>query len=235
MKKKSHKRTSTSKKICLLLLIFCSIVSTMNAQDYIKPVDGKGFFTKVTMQSEDFIIYESQRTQFKVPRKDIVLVEYQEMGLIFYNKEHIQKLDLTNYEGLLFSKGNRIYIPFSSTKVAQRVGSMKLRELLSKDGYWEIVDCEEEAHCIMEYVFSESGRDHAYFIIKDRSGNVLYISPRVSASDWIPSHAGTKSANSLYKSHISKLKKEIDNNKIKMDNRKIKISKKKITDYEDFY
>jgi hypothetical protein len=82
-----------------------------------------------------------------------------------------------------------------------------MRELLINDGYWNIVDCELEAHCILEYVFvDDDGRDYAYLRIKDRSGKVITTSPTVSASDWIPSHAGQESARKLYEKHIKKLK-----------------------------
>ena len=210
--KNKFKVITLSKRICLLSFVFLGFtINDMNAQDYVKPINGKGFFAKIIEQSEDDIVYESQKIRFNIPKKDIAFIEYLEMGIIYYNKESIQKLDIANYSGLLYAKGNRIYIPFASKTVAQRAGALKLRELLSNDGFWKIVDCEEEAHCIMEYIFDESGKDRAYLAIKDRNGNILYKSAKVSASDWVPSHAGQESATSLYKRHISTLKKSLNN------------------------
>jgi len=208
MKKELVNHILASKKIYLILLLFLGIANNMNAQDYIKLVNKRGVFAKVVEQNNDFIIYESQEVKFSIPKEEVVLIEYLEMGVVYYNEQFIQKLDLSNFQGSPYSRGNCIYVPFASNKVVQRSGAIKLRELLSKDGYWTIVDCEEEAHCILEYVFSDSGRDHAYFIIKDRNGEVLYKSYRVPASGFVPSHVGQESATALYKRHIGKLKEE---------------------------
>ena len=211
MKKEMINNILASKRLYLILFLFLGIANNMNAQDYIKIVNKRGVFAKVIEQNEEFIVYESQKTKFSIPKEEVVLIEYLEMGVVYYNEEFIQKLDPTNFHDLPYSRGNCIYVPFASNKVAQRSGAIKLRELLSKDGYWKIVDCEEEAHCILEYVFSDSGRDHAYFIIKDRNGEVLYKSYRVSASGFVPSHVGQESATALYERHISKLKKTNNN------------------------
>ena len=157
----------------------------------------------------DTIFYESNRTKFTIPKKEVKLIEFLERGIVIYNKEYVQNIDISDYKGLLYFKGNSIYIPFASNKVVQREGSIQLRRLLVDDGFWKIVDCPQEAHCIMEYVFDESGLDKAYLRIKDRSGNIIYTSPKVRAADFVPSHAGQESATKLYEKYIKELQKSI--------------------------
>jgi hypothetical protein len=192
------------KKVTLISVIFFLAGTILYAQDYIKPVNEKGFYADIKDQSGDYIVYESNDIEFSIPKSEIVLVEYLERGVVLYNKQYIKELDLTNYTDLLYSKGNNIYVPFASNKIAQRAGSITLRKLLEEDGFWNMVDCEQEAHCIIEYVFNGSGRDRAYLRIKDRKGTILYESPTVSASDWVPYHAGEESATDLYKKIIKK-------------------------------
>jgi hypothetical protein len=189
--------------LCTALLV-ATIVFGVSAQDYIKPINGKGFYANVTDAKGESIKYTSNRVEFSIPKNEVVLIEYLERGIVFYNKQHIDSLDLTNYSGSLYAKGNNVYVPFASDKIAQRVGSITLRNLLKEDNFWNIVDCEEEAHCIIEYVYDESGSDHAYIQIKDRQRTILYKSSNVSASDWIPHHAGKESATKLYKKIIKK-------------------------------
>jgi len=195
------------------IFVFCFFFGfvNMNAQDYIKPIEGKGFYAKVTKEDSDEIFYESNRTKFTIPKKEVILIEYLERGVVIYNKEYIKELDVSNYRGFLYAEGNSVYIPFHSNKSAQRGGAIELRKLLAGDGFWKVVDCEQEAHFIMEYVFDEySGLDKAYFRIKNRNGKILYTSEKVRAKDFVPYHAGQKSATKLYEKHIKKLQKNIE-------------------------
>lgn len=199
-----------TKKVLLTVLFVVITLFGISAQDYIKPINGKGFYADVTDARGDSIRYKSNRAKFSISKSDVVLVEYLEIGVVVYNKQYINSLDLTNYSGLLYAKGNKVYVPFSSDKMAQRHGSLKLRSLLKEDGFWNVVDCEEEAHCIIEYVFDDSGKDHAYIRVKDRKGVVIYESSSVRAKDFIPYHAGEESATKLYNKII---KKELQNKK----------------------
>jgi len=104
-------------------------------KDYIKPVNEKGFYAVVKNERGDLIEYESNRMMFSIPKSEVVLIEYSERGLVFYNKQYIKSLDLSNYSSLLFAKGNNVYIPFSSDITAQRTGSMQLRKLLAEDNF----------------------------------------------------------------------------------------------------
>ena len=97
----------------------------------------------------------------------------------------------------------------SSTKIAQRSGSGTLKMLLVNDSLWNIVDTEEQAHFIMRYVFDDRGSDKAYIEVEDRMGKKVYMSPKVSARDFVPWHAGEESAEKLYKiiKRVTKKKK----------------------------
>jgi len=194
------------------IMVFCFFLGfvNINAQDYIKPIEGNGFYAKVTNTIGDTIFYESNRTKFTISKKEVKLIEFLERGIVIYNKEYVQNIDVSNYNGLLYAEGNCVYIPFANDKVVQRAGAIKLRQLLKEDGFWKVVDCEQEAHFIIEYVFDETGLDKAYFHIKNRNGKIIYTSPKVGARDFVPSHAGQESATKLYEKHIKKLQKDIE-------------------------
>lgn len=192
-----------------LIFLLSVILASMNvhSQIFMKFENGTSAFVKVKQENEhEYRIVQDDRI-VAIPKEKIILIETEEEGVVIFQKDKISPI--TNWElsdGLLYKKGNNIYVPYSSTRIVTRVGSMYLREFLSKDGFWNIVSCEDEAHCIFEYIFDDSGRDSAFIRIKTRNGDILYESDKVSAKDFIPHHAGEESATKLYKRIIPKIK-----------------------------
>lgn len=173
------------------------------AQDYIKPVTGNPFYASVKEVTDSTVTYEKNKVIKTTALKDIVLIEYEEDGIVEYNKSGIKPLDLSNYSGGLYAKGTNVFIPCSGDNISQREGSKYLKKLIQESMYWNIVDCPEEAHCIMKYVFDDTGRDHAYLLITDRDGKILYKSPKVSARDLVPADAGKESAKKLFDKNLT--------------------------------
>lgn len=193
-----------NRKFLFAALIAIVTVFGVSAQDYIKPINGRGFFGTVINESNGFIKYISNRSSFQIPKEEIILIEYIERGVVVYNKEYIKPLNVSNYSGLLYARGNNVYVPLASRVLHQRSGAIALKELLMGDNFWNIVDCEEEAHCIIEYVFDSSGRDTAYIQIKDRNGSVLYTSSKVRCKGLVPTRAAAESAKKLFDNIIKK-------------------------------
>ena len=195
----------------LIILLYLILISVnVHSQVFMKFENGTSAFVEVKHENEnEYRIVQDDRI-VTISKEKIILIETEEEGIIFFQKNKISPIvDWELSEGTLYKKGNNIYIPYSSTKIVTRIGSMYLREYLVHDGFWNIVSCEDEAHCIFEYVFDDSGRDTAYIRIKTRNGEILYESERVSAKDFIPHHAGEESATKLYKRIIPKIKKSL--------------------------
>ena len=190
-----------------LLMVFLLLVSVqMKGQALIETVDGKVFFGEVTKQDNGKVSFEQNDRIVQKELSEIRVIESAEEGVIYKQDEKLAKVDPA-YEGLPYAKGNCVYVPYASPRIVVRWGSQTLCEKLIKDGFWKIVGCEEEAHCIFEYVFDGDGRDKAYLLVKDRKGNVIWKSGKVGARDWVPRDAGKESGAALYKKQIKKLKR----------------------------
>lgn len=197
-------------KIRLVLLLLLAIItsSDIHSQIFMKFENGKSAFVNVKYENDKEYRIEQEDRIISIPKDKVILIETEEEGVIIFKEDKISCIkDWDMTEGPLFKKGNMIYIPYSSTKIVTRVGSRYLREYLMRDGFWNIVSCVDEAHCIFEYVFDDTGRDSAYIRIKTRNGDILYESEKVSAKDFIPHHAGEESATRLYNRIIPKIKK----------------------------
>lgn len=165
------------------------------------------YFTEAKNLERDMISIESSGYTKLIPKSEIVLIEYMEDGIDILQRDKLVITEPKAYEGdaeSFFAKGKKVYVPLSSTSLKNRWGAKRLRELLLADGFWKMVGCAEEADFILTYRFSDSGHDHANLFIYDRTDELLFESPRVGASDWVPVHAGEESAEKLYKKYIKK-------------------------------
>lgn len=138
-------------------------------QDLIQLKDGKTLWANNTLTTDSYIeITLGNNSRQQYPLKDIVLVEYLEGGLTYYDSSFLKIIDEQTIKAPYFKEGDNVYIPFSSTRVAQRCGSIRLRELVQHYGYWNVVNSPLEAHFILEYVFNDNGADHAYLLLTSR-------------------------------------------------------------------
>lgn len=194
---------------CFFVVILLLASVRMQGQALIETVDGKLFFGDITFRNDEKISFEQNNRIIQKKLSDIRVIETEEGGVEYLQEDKLAKVD-PNVKGLACAKGNCVYIPYSSPRIVVRWGSRTLCERLMEDGFWKIVGCEEEAHCIFEYVFDDDGRDKAYLLVKDRKGNVLWKSGKVGASDWVPRDAGKESGAALYKKQIKKLKRLVE-------------------------
>lgn len=187
----------------VFFLMFFS-VSTF-CEDFIRTVDGKNYWVNLNaskIEDIDEIPIEEGRRIIRISKSDILLIEFMEEGLKILQPEKLHKVDPAIFNDDLDSflaKGKRVYVPLASSSVQQRWGAKRLRELIMEDKYWQVVGCEDEADFILEYVFDDKGSDHAYLLFSDRRGTNIMSTQSLSASDWVPVHAGEESAEKLYK------------------------------------
>ena len=180
------------------LLFFIAILSLYQlcySQDLVQLKDGRTIWANSTLTTDTYIEIISDngsRRQYSI--KDIVLVEYLEDGLVYYDSSFLKIIDVQSLKAPYFQKGNNVYIPFSSRSVVQRCGAIRLRELVQESGYWNVVNSPLEAHFTLKYVFDDKGKDHAYLEIMSRDSIKWYKTASVNASDWVPQHAGQESA-----------------------------------------
>ncbi len=201
------------KRTILTAFIFC--ISLFGyTQNFVKLTNGNSvWIDDVSDNGETVTFKPKDGFGYSVNKKDIAYIEYLEGGLHYINTDNIIDLNTTELQktakedpNKLIQKGNSVYIPFSSTKVVTRSGGIRLRKMVQELGYWNVVGCDKEAHFILEFVYDERGKDKAYIILKTRDNIIFYKSKKVSAKDFIPSHAGQESAEKLFRKLKRKLK-----------------------------
>ena len=187
------------KTITLFLFVLVPYISYPFS--YFLTIEGERYFGNIKKETDTYYIVEleNENRVIKLIKDKLVLIEHEEDGLEVYKPEYCYEVDPNSALQPFWEKANRIYIPISSSKIAQRSGSGTLKMLLVKDTLWNIVDTEEQAHYIMRYVFDDRGSDKAYIEVTDREKKLVYVSSKVSARDFVPWHAGEESAEKLYK------------------------------------
>lgn len=185
-------------------MTLCLMGQIVLGQDLIKLTNGKSFFTEIQSVDKESVVYQIGKRKVTLPTEEIALIEYLEGGVEYYNMETLQ---IINPDSIVYplQRGHNVYVPFSSENVTKRSGALKLRELAQESMLWHVVDCEEEAHFIMEFVYSDIGKDHGFINMKDRCGKVLYQTREVYNSDFNPVHKGEELAEELFTKHIRTL------------------------------
>ena len=199
------------KNIKIFLTVALMMVAMSSySQGVIFTVDGKMFWVNEKIDNfanlEDVSVEDGRRI-IRIPISDIVSIEYMEQGLKIlqpYKLKKVEPVAFDNNIDAFLASGKRVYIPLSSGIIQQRWGAKKLIELVNETDYWKIVGCEDEADFIMEYVFDDKGKDHAYLLFSDRLGKKILSSFSVGATDFVPVHAGEESAEKLFKGYIKK-------------------------------
>ena len=188
-------------KRVIILLLFVLVSCSAYSFSYFLTIDGKRYFGNIKEETDTYYMVELEKEDrvVKLNKDALVLIEHEENGLELFKPEYCHNVDPSSASTPFYDRNNCIYIPISSSRIAQRSGSGTLKMLLVEDSLWNIVDTEEQAHYIMHYVFDDRGADKAYIEVEDRNGNRVYVSPKVSARDFVPWHAGEESAEKLYR------------------------------------
>ena len=194
----------TSFKLCMTTMFLFLSVETY-CQGFVRTVDGKNYWSDVKfdkIDDHDDIAVKDGRRIIRIPKSEILLLEYMEEGLSILQPDKLNKVEPVPFNDDIASfmaEGKRVYIPLASSIIQQRWAAKRLRELMIENAYWQVVGCEEEADFIMEYVFDDTGSDHAYLLFTDRNGTKFLSTSNFSVSDLIPMNAGEKSAEKIFK------------------------------------
>lgn len=110
-----------------------------------------------------------------------------------------------NGDSPVYQHGNKVYIPYSDKDVAQKAGAMKLRDLITRDQLWNVVEDEKDAQFILDFYYSEKGRDHGIVNIKDKNGNLIASTPKVKDLGKDLQEKGEEIAETSYDKYVSKI------------------------------
>ena len=193
------------KKITFIAVfcVLCRILAAQDVhtkvnQDLIKLTDGTSFFTEIQSVKDGVVTYQKGPQTMNMPQSEVAFIEFKDSGVEYFNKSSLKVIAPENVGFPVYQKGNKVYIPFSSHMVVQRSGALRLRELVAEEKIWEVADCEDEAHFILEMVYSEEGKDHAILNLKNRNGELLYQTPKSKKSDWNDVDKGIEMADDLF-------------------------------------
>ena len=194
----------------IFAIFFFSIVAQpICAQSLIRTVDGKNYWINMsveTVNNSKTITAKDGDKIVRIPKSEIVLIEYEKDGLEILQPDKIRKVDPVEFDGdyeSFLAKGKSVYIPLASDDAVQRSGSRRLRILIQRSKYFTMADCEDEADFILKYVFDDRGKDKACLKYLDRMGNVVLTTQKVNASYIGADRAGGKSVDKLAQDIVS--------------------------------
>jgi len=163
------------KRIFLLLAILPTILA---AQDIIVTNSGESMKVYITDISANTVYYKLTNTDTAALRtivKADVLVIKKADGMIInpldssaqpnqskeisVQEDRFPIVDIANYHGFLLQKGNCVFIPTDSPFSYEQAGQKVLKDLMQKDGFWQVVDKIEQAHIVLRYWTRLEGKD----------------------------------------------------------------------------
>lgn len=180
------------KTIAILMFLMCAF--SMNAQDLIVTNNGANIKAYNVEISDKYVFYtldkESEDIK-RIAKADILAIRKENGEKVYFDKENrisaediksetrkeeiissqfcdtsLPDIDDSNYHGFLMAKGNVVYVESANTPW-EMAGAEKIRELLSKDGFWKVAARREQAHFIIRYAVSLRRRDHVVFRVFD--------------------------------------------------------------------
>jgi len=176
--------------------VVCTIISAFfltacfSQVDFIKLSGETPFRTKIKTVTDSLISYQyGKGPEFTSRVKSIDYVEYGGQRVVYYNykpAEHdimspeLQNISTVNPKELM-KKGHKVFIPVTSKIQGNLLGNIFMRELLPEYNYWQIVNSEEEAEFILNFIYDEEGRDKVYFTLETRAHKIFYKSTVVKA------------------------------------------------------
>lgn len=194
------------KSFFIIASLFLSIGVT-HAQGLLETVSGKCYYMADEITEANSYTVKNGFDIILISKDSVLLYEDMELGVHLFAPDKIHRANPTAYSGdasSYFAQGKKVHIPLTSDKIAQRWGSRFLLKAIMEDNYWIVVGCAAEADFILEYVYDEKGSDHAYLRLSDGNKKTVLKTGSVSASDWVPAHAGEESSEKLYKKYLKK-------------------------------
>jgi len=100
------------------------------------------------------------------------------------SKEYVKVIvedPLKDFKGFLLEKGNNVYVNYSNSdedknSTYDKEGAMVIRALLKKDGFWNVVDNENQAHFSFHYRVNTKHKDKSYLTVYSfRTGKSVFL------------------------------------------------------------
>jgi small nuclear ribonucleoprotein (snRNP)-like protein len=136
------------------------------------------------------------------------------------SKEYVKVIvedPLKDFKGFLLEKGNNVYVNYSNSdedknSTYDKEGAMVIRALLKRDGFWNIVDKEINAHFTFHYRVNTHYSDKAQlYIYSFRTDKALFLAQsRTSESE----SKNNVVARHFYENEIKSLQKKIEKGKV---------------------
>jgi len=136
------------------------------------------------------------------------------------SKEYVKVVvedPLKDFKGFLLEKGNNVYVNYSNSDedknaTYDKEGAMVIRALLKRDGFWNVVDKEINAHFTFHYRVNTHYSDKAQlYIYSFRTDKALFLEQsRTSESE----SKNNVVARHFYENEIKSLQKKIEKGKV---------------------
>ena len=124
---------------------------------------------------------------------------------------------LKDFKGFLLEKGNNVYVNYSNSDedknaTYDKEGAMVIRALLKRDGFWNVVDKEINAHFAFHYRVNTHFSDKAQLTIYSfRTGKSLFMAQSRTNESELKNNVV---AQHFYNNAIKSLQKKIEKGKV---------------------
>lgn len=172
----------------IILVLFCFSPLSMFAQDLIVPKQGDPITAYNVETSAKFYFYtttpDADAPIFRIAKDSVLVVRYADgrsesapSGQTDVSpatspaQQEVSQFPIIKEEdihGCIIEKGNCVYIPTDSPYPFEKAGQEKVKEIVSEWGYWTVVDKPEQAHFILQYIFTSTGRDQSHLMVRPR-------------------------------------------------------------------
>lgn len=149
-------------------------VKEFDALDHITIIVG-GLETTIPMSQVAYVSNIEEKTSMGIESSSQQKSESKE-----YVKVVVED-PLKDFKGFLLEKGNNVYVNYSNSDEDlnakyDKEGAMVIRALLKKDGFWNVVDNENQAHFSFHYRVNTKHKDKSYLTVYSfRTGKSVFL------------------------------------------------------------
>ena len=222
------------RKILLLLVAFLTLTANVQkAKSDVAIQDGaQGKQVKVTMRNGTVIVGNLKEfdplnhitlfiagVESRIPMSEVAYVDQKESANTIIPKSENMMVDpvvnhsIQDFKGFLLAQGNNVYVYCDNDKYGKR-GAERLRSLLIKDGFWNVVDRMENAHFTINYGVTLRRGDKLLLSVSSwRTNELIYLAIQ-RKWDIEDEYVHDRYAQDLYDDYIVPFQNKIINGKL---------------------
>ncbi len=192
----------------LLLFLFFLVPVVMNGQNkYLKVVMKSG--TVVVGELKEFDAFDHVTLLVAgqdevIPMSEVAYVDKLDPSKIV--REKVKVSGAEDFRGFVLAKGNNVFV-YSENTDYEVAGAQNLKELLKKDGFWNVVDDMNQAHFFVNYFVNVNGAPKAIVSVSSWKNNSVRELKVISTDNTV---AGNRNASEqLYYRGILPLQQKI--------------------------